>query len=158
MPEPPKLEPPKVVQAPRIEEAKSAPPPPPANIASAPPAAAPAAVDVPSFVFEGGKPVQTSSDPIQIYKSLIEYTLRSGWDRPEDIEDHSFEVDVEVSVDSSGRIDNPVWKRGSGNKRWDDSVRRAVANARGVDRPPPAHFPPRILVRFDVAATEAVAQ
>jgi outer membrane biosynthesis protein TonB len=154
--EPPKLDTPKVVQAPRIEEPKMAPPPP--TMAEAPPAAAPPPVDVPSFVFEGGKAVESTSDPVQIYKSLIEYSLRSRWDRPGDIDDHSFEADVEVSVDSTGQIDNPVWKQSSGNKRWDDSVRLALANTRGVDRPPPAHFPSRVVVRFDVAETEAVAQ
>jgi hypothetical protein len=157
-PEPPKLDIPKVVQAPRIEEPKAAPPPPPSTMASAPPAAAPPTVDVPSFVFEGGKAVETTSDPIQLYKSLIEYSLRSRWDRPSDIEDHSFEAQVEVSVDSTGQIGNSVWMKGSGNKRWDDSVRRALTNAQGVDRPPPAHFPPRVVVRFDVAEEEAVAQ
>jgi hypothetical protein len=98
-------------------------------------------VDVPSFVFEGGKAVESTSDPVQIYKSLVEYSLRSRWDRPEDIEDHDFVAEVEVAVDSSGQIDNPLWKKSSGNKRWDDSVRRALANAKRMDRPPPPHFP-----------------
>lgn len=157
-PEPPRIDPPKMVQAPRIEEAKAPPPQaPPPNLVAAPAAAAPPPVDVPSFAFEGGKPVETSSDPVQVYKSLVEYALRSHWDRPEDIQDHSFVAEVEVSVDSDGQINDPVWKRGSGNKRWDDSVRRALATASGVDRPPPPHFPSRVTVRFDVALTESVA-
>ena len=131
---------------------------PPASVAVAPPVVAPAAVDVPSFVFEGGKAVETSSDPVQIYKSLIEYSLRSRWDRPEDIDDHAFVAEVEVSVDATGRIENPVWKKGSGNTRWDDSVRHALVNTKGVDRPPPAHFPAHVVVRFDVVATEAIGQ
>jgi outer membrane biosynthesis protein TonB len=155
--EPPKLEIPKIVQAPKIEEPKAAPQA-LASMAVAPPVAAPPSVDVPSFVFEGGKAVESTSDPVQIYKSLVEYSLRSRWDRPGDIDDHSFEADVEVSVDSSGQIDNPVWKRGSGNRRWDDSVRHALASTRGVDRPPPARFPSRVVVRFDVVEAEPVAQ
>jgi TonB family protein len=83
--------------------------------------------------------------------------LRSRWDRPEDIEDRSFVAEVEVAVDSSGQIDNPLWKKSSGNKRWDDSVRRALANAKRMDHPPPPHFPARVVVRFDVVETEAIA-
>lgn len=156
--EPPKLDPPKMAAAPRIEEAKAPPPQAPPPSVTAAPSAAPAPVDVPSFVFEGGKAVQTTSDPVQIYKGLIEYTLRSHWARPEDMEDHSFEADVEVSVDSNGQIQDPVWKRSSGNKRWDETVRQALANTGGVDRPPPPHFPVRVVIRFDVAQGEAVAE
>jgi outer membrane biosynthesis protein TonB len=155
--EPPKLDIPKMVQAPKIEEPKAALQAPP-SMAVAPPVAAPPSVDVPSFVFEGGKAVESTSDPVQIYKSLVEYSLRSRWDRPGDIDDQSFVAEVEVSVDTSGQIDNPVWKKGSGNKRWDDSVRRALAVAKGVDRPPPARFPSRVLVRFDVVEAEPIAQ
>jgi hypothetical protein len=155
--EPPKIEQPKVVQAPKIEEQKAATPP-PSEVVAAPPVAAPAAVDVPSFVFEGGKAVESTSDPVQIYKGLIEYSLRSHWQRPGDIDDHSFEADIEVSVDSTGQIESPVWKRASGNKRWDDSIKHALAEAQSVDRPPPPHFPSRVVVRFDVVQAEPIAQ
>jgi hypothetical protein len=157
--EPPKLETPKIVQAPKMEEPKAvvqqAPPP---SMAVAPPAAAPPSVDVPSFVFEGGKPVETTSDPVQIYKGLIEYSLRSHWNRPEDVDDQAFVAEVEVSVDSSGQIGGPVWKKTSGNNRWDDSVRRTLATSKGVGRPPPPHFPSRVVVRFDVVEGEPIAQ
>jgi outer membrane biosynthesis protein TonB len=161
--EPPKLEHPKLVQAPKVEERKMdepkpAPEAPPASVAVAPPAFAPPSVDVPSFVFEGGKAVETSSDPVQIYKSLVESSLRSRWNRPEEPDDHAFVAEVEVSVDSSGQIVNPVWKKSSGNKAWDDSVRQALASAGGVDRPPPAHFPSRVVIRFDVVPAEPIVQ
>src|SRR5258706_330746 len=130
---PPKVETPKTAQAPKIN--------PPKETAGAPPsmapAAAPAAVEMPSFSFEGGKEVQTSSDPGQIYKGLVEYSLRSRWNRPEDIDDHAYVAEVEVSVDGTGQITDPVWKKGSGDKRWDDSVRMAIAAAKGVDHAPP---------------------
>jgi outer membrane biosynthesis protein TonB len=155
--EPPKLETPKIVQAPKIEEPKAAMQAPPPTVAEAAPVAAPPSVEVPSFVFEGGKAVETTSDPAQIYKSLIEHSLRTRWDRPEDIDDHAFVAEVEVAVDASGQIENPVWKSSSGNKRWDDSVRKALANTKGVDRPPPTHFPARVVVRFDVVEAEPIA-
>ena len=154
----PKIETPKLVEAPKIEESKAVSQAPPPSMTVAPPVAAPPAVEVPSFVFEGGKPVETTSDPDQIYKSLIEYSLRSRWDRPEDIDDHAYVAEVAVSVNAAGQIENPVWEKGSGNKRWDDSVRRALASVKRVDRPPPAHFPSRVVVRFDVVEAEPVAQ
>jgi outer membrane biosynthesis protein TonB len=156
--EPPKLEPPKIVQAPKIEETKAPPQAPPPQVAVAPPVAAPPPVEVPSFVFEGGKAVETTSDPVQIYKSLVEYSLRSHWDRPDDIDDHDFVAEVKVSVDSTGQISFLGLTKSSGNKRWDDSVRRALAKVTSMDRPPPAKFPNIVTVRFDVVALEAIAQ
>ena len=54
-PDKPKVEPPKVA-----EETKPAPP------VAAPPVVAPPAVEVPSFEFEGGKAVNSESDPVQL--------------------------------------------------------------------------------------------
>jgi hypothetical protein len=147
--EPHKVEPPKVAVAPQIEPRKVEAPPAAAAVA-APPPVAPPATDVPSFVFEGGKAVETSSDPGQIYKGFVEYALRSKWDRPADIADKDFVAEVEVAIDRAGRLSQPEWKRGSGNKRWDDSVRAALAATTSLSRPPPMNFPPRVLVRFDV--------
>lgn len=147
--EPPKVETPKVAVAPPVEAPKTAAPP-PVNTVAAPPPVAPPAVDVPSFVFEGGKAVETSSDPGQIYKGFVEYALRSKWNRPADLADKDFVAEIEVAIDRSGRLSQPEWKRGSGNQRWDDSVRAALASTTSINRPPPTNFPPRVLVRFDV--------
>src|ERR1035441_10087764 len=57
--EPPKLETPKIVQAPKVEDPKATPQAPPPSVAAAPPVFAPPSVDVPSFVFEGGKAVES---------------------------------------------------------------------------------------------------
>ncbi len=156
--EPPKVEVPKMAEAPKVEAPKAATQAPPASGLAAPPAVAPPAVDVGSFTFEGGKAVESSSDPSQVYKGLLEYSLRSHWDRPTDMEDHTFVAEVEVAVDHSGQISDPVWKKGSGDKRWDDSVRQALAKTKSMTRTPPPNFPPRVVVRFDVAPGEAVTQ
>jgi hypothetical protein len=47
--------------------------------------------------------VQTSSDPVQLYKGFVEYTLRSKWNRPLDMDDASFVAEVEVNVDRKRR-------------------------------------------------------
>jgi outer membrane biosynthesis protein TonB len=150
----PKAEAPKTVA--KIDVPRETTPPPPSAAPAAPPAVAPAAVDVPSFSFEGGKPVVSTSDPVQLYKGLLEYSLRSKWDRPEDMDDGSFAAEVEISVDRSGQILDPVWKKSSNNKRWDESVRQALATTKSVNRPPPTNFPPRVVVRFDVVESEPV--
>ena len=154
-PEKPKVEPPKVVEKPKVvEESKVAPPP-----TMAPPTVAPPAAELPSFEFEGGKAVETSSDPIQLYKGAVEYALRSKWQRPDNMADDNFVAEVEMSIGRDGRISNPQWEKGSGNTRWDDSVRQALAAVTHMDRPPPTNFPPRILVRFDVQEeTETIEQ
>jgi TonB family protein len=140
--EPPK-EPPKVVQAPKMEEAKAAP-------TTAPPVVAPPATELPSFDFDGGRAVETSSDPVQIYRGLLEYAFRSKWDRPEDMNDDKYVAEVQVSVSPDGQISNAQWEKGSGNTTWDDSVRKAIAAVKSMDRPPPTNFPPAITIRFDV--------
>jgi len=152
------VETPKLAEAPKMEAPKAVAqaPPPPATMA-APPAVAPPATEVAAFVFEGGKAVESSSDPVQLYKGLLEYSLRSRWDRPEDMEDQSFVAEVEVAVNHAGQIADPVWKKSSGDKRWDDTVRQAIARTQSVNRAPPTNFPSRVVVRFDVVASEPVA-
>jgi outer membrane biosynthesis protein TonB len=154
--ETPKVETPKVVEKPKMmEEAKAAPPP----STVAPPTVAPPAAELPSFEFEGGKTVETSSDLVQLYKGAVEYALRSKWNRPDNIADDSFVAEVEVSVDRKGQISHPEWKKGSGDQRWDDSVRQAIAAVKEMDRPPPTNFPPRVTIRFDVKEeTETISQ
>jgi len=46
-------------------------------------------------------------------------------------------------------------KKGSGDKSWDDSVRKALASVKVINRAPPKGFPEKVMVRFDVLpATE----
>lgn len=154
--EPPKVETPKVVEKPReMEEAKAAPPP----ATEAPPTVAPPAAELPSFEFEGGKTVETSSDPVKLYQGALEYTLRSKWNRPDDLPDDKYVAEVDVTVSRAGGISNPVWRKSSGDPKWDDSVRQAIAAVKGMDRTPPTNFPSQVLVRFDVQdETEPISQ
>ncbi len=163
---------PKVLPKPKVEEAKvdvpepakvakieaprSTAPPPPSS--AAPPAVAPPPAELPAFEFDGGKAVVTSSDPVQLYKGLLESSLRFNWDRPKDVDDHTNVAEVEVAVDKAGKITTPVWKKTSGQKQWDESVRLAIANTKKMSLPPPSNFPPRVVVRFDVEALVPVGQ
>jgi len=115
------------------------------------PVAAPAPAEMPALTFDdGGKTVQTEKDPMALYRSFVEFSLRSRWDRPTDMADERYVAEVEVAVDAAGRISDPRWKRESGNARWDASVMEAITQARKLDRSPPAGFPVRLTVRFDV--------
>lgn len=116
----------------------------------APPPAAPPPVDLPSFGFDGGRSVRTASDPVELYRGLVEHSLRSRWDRPADVADRYFVAEIEVGVDRKGGITASEWKRRSGHPRWDASVQAALAATRSIPRPPPTNFPPRVTIRFDV--------
>ena len=170
-PEPPKEKPPEPkVETPKTDQAnKMNVPQPKVDTASAPPpaaglvppAAAPAAVSLPAFSFsDGAKAVETISDPNGIYKALVEHTLRSRWNRPEDIADDTYVAEIELSVDSKGRVADTRWSKGSGDKRWDDSVKTVIAQTKVISKPPPKGFPEKFLVRFDVetSRTETLIQ
>ena len=149
-PEKSKIEPPNVVQpkieAPKMaEEAKPAAPP-----VVAPPVVAPPSVDVPSFEFEGGKAVNSESDPVQLYKGYMEYALRSKWNRPDNMEDDKYVAEVQVHVDKAGSLSNVQWQKGSGNDQWDQSVKNVFKLVQSIDRRPPTNFPPQVTIRFDV--------
>jgi TonB family protein len=160
----PKAEPPKTDQAnkvnlpqPKVDTASA--PPPAAGLV--PPAAAPPAVSLPAFSFsDGAKAVETISDPNGIYKALVEHTLRSRWNRPEDIADDTYVAEIELNVDSKGRVADSRWLKGSGDKRWDDSVKAVIAQTKVISRPPPKGFPEKFVVRFDVetSRTEPLIQ
>jgi TonB C terminal len=149
----PRVETPKIAEKPKVVEETKAPPP-----VIAPPVAPPAAV-LPSFDFGGGKAVETSSDPMQIYKGALEYAFLSKWNRPDNLTDDNFVAEVQISVDRDGQISKPRWEKGSGNPLWDESVHKAVAAVKSMDRPPPTNFPSQVVVRFDVRdETESVIQ
>ena len=147
-PEPPKVQPPKIdvpKEPPKYVEPKVAAPP-----TVAPPVVAPPSVDVPSFEFEGGKVVKTESDPVQLYKGYVEYMLRAKWNRPENLDDSAFVAEVAVNVDKQGGISQPNWLKGSGDAKWDQTVKDVFKVVNKIDRRPPTNFPPVVTIRFDV--------
>ena len=59
-------------------------------------------------------------------------------------------VEVEVTIDKQGRLSDPDFVKGSGDDKWDQSVRNVFAIINQIDRPPPTNFPSRVTIRFDV--------
>jgi outer membrane biosynthesis protein TonB len=153
--ETPKVETPKVVEKPKeVEEARIAPPP-----SAGLPTVAPPAAELPSFEFEGGKAVETSSDAVQVYKGFLEYALRSKWNRPDNLADDNYVAEVDIAVNRAGDVSDPVLRKGSGDPKWDESVRKVFAAVNHLDHPPPTNFPPRVTIRFDVQGeTEPILQ
>ncbi len=154
--EPPKIEEPKVVAAPKpVEEARAALAPAVTQPTIAPPAAA-----LPSLEFGGGEVVESSSDPVELYRGAMEYAFRSKWNRPQDMNDGDWAVEVAVSIGRDGKVGDIQWQKGSGNQQWDDSVHQALAALKSMDRPPPTNFPSHVTIRFDVQEndTESVLQ
>jgi TonB family protein len=147
-----KVEPPKLAELPKsiaiappkLESARS-----PVDTA---PSIAPAAVSVPAFEFNDGAHDVQTGDASTVYKGLVELALRSHWTRPEDIDDGQFTAEVELTVDADGQVERSRWLRGSGDPRWDNSVKAAVAQTKSISHQPPKGFPSSFIVRFDVEA------
>jgi outer membrane biosynthesis protein TonB len=153
--QPKAAEPPKVAVPEPVRVASAAPPP------SVAPAAAPPAASLAAFDFnDGAKEVQTTTDKNVLYKGLVEAALRTHWTRPEGLADSDFVAEVEVAVDPAGKLASYNWLKGSGNKRWDDSVKTALAQTKAFSHAPPKGFPDKFLVRFDVEVlrTEPLVQ
>ena len=147
---------PKPVDLPKVAEAPQQSAPPTATA----PVVAPAASDVADFNFnDGAKAVNSESDPVQLYKGYIEYSLRSKWNRPENLPDDNYAVEVAVSVDKQGNLSEPRWLKGSGDPHWDASVKDVFKLVDHIDRRPPTNFPSQVTIRFDVQEeTEPVMQ
>jgi len=152
--EPPKLEPPKVEPPKMVETHREAAPP-----VVAPPVVAPSTTELPSFDFDGGKVVETSSDPVQLYKGFVEYSLRSKWNRPDDVADDNYVAEMDLAIDRKGNILDTRWKKSSGDAQWDHSIQEVFNVVKNIGRPPPTNFPPHIIIRFDVQPeTEPIMQ
>jgi hypothetical protein len=118
--------------------------------------AAPAAAIVSDFSFsDGAKANQTITDPNGIYKSIVEHAMKSHWVRDESIDDSQLVADVEIEVDSKGRITDTKWVALSGNAKWDAAVKNAVAQTKALSKGPPKGFPSKFIVRFDVESIKS---
>src|ERR1041385_4272639 len=154
-PEEPKPEQPKPAEAPKATAPPKVETAAPARTDLAP-AVAPAAAVLPSMDFnDGAHEVQSISDPNGIYKALIEHTLRSRWNRPEDMADDNFAAEIELNIDRSGKVTNYRWLSGSGGARWDNSVETMLAEIQTISKAPPKGFPEKVIVRFDVESQKA---
>lgn len=154
-PEEPKPEQPKQEAKANIPQPKvvTAAPPPPAAVAAE---AAPAAVALPSFAFDDGAIQVKALDQMSAYKDLIEHTLHSYWNRPEDESDDNYSAKVQLTIDpKSGYVEDSQWVSGSGDPRWDQTVKEAVAQLKTIGKQPPKNFPSTFVVRFDVASENA---
>jgi outer membrane biosynthesis protein TonB len=142
---------PKIASAPPRAAPVTAPNP-SASTLTAPPAAAPPPAVLPDFVFsDGAKQVISSTNaPIDLYKSLVEFAIRSNWQRPEGTSDAQYIAEAQVSIDPAGRITHYQLSKGSGDKTWDKTVMQAMGLTKSISRPPPKGFPETFTVRFDV--------
>ena len=163
-----KPKPPPKPPEPKIEDKPKELPktPPPVKFATAAPAApvnapaprtvavdqeAPEASVKADFAFsDGATAVQASSNPVEVYRGMVESTLRSRWVRPDGIEDQTFVAEVEVALGADGQISTHQIRKTSGNSKWDDSVKQVFSRVRSLGRPPPQGFPQKMMVRFDV--------
>lgn len=131
---------------------KFIPPPAAADVAAAPP---PVMIGGGDFTFNQAD----LNDPVVHYKQQVETALRAKWERPADILDLAYVAEVEVAIDAAGKLMGSDWKKGSGDAKWDESVRRVLAMVKNFNHPPPKGFPGRVLVRFDVQQeTESIIQ
>lgn len=154
-------EPPKQAETPKVAQNKPAEPTakpdtspnPPPRSDSGPVSVAPAAAIASDVEIYTDKEVVTSADPNTIYKASVERTLRANWNRPEDLADENFVAQVELSLDPTGKILNSQWIQGSGNDRWDSSVRKALAATKAVGNRPKG-FPDKFTVKFDVESRQ----
>ena len=136
---------------PQVAPPRAVVPAPSASANLAPPPVAPPPGQVAGFNFsDGAKVVESSSDPVQLFKGFVEFTLRSKWQRPEGLQDSDYIAEVELKISKDGQVTGSEWRRGSGHAAWDQSVRQAVAQTPRLGRVPPKGFPDRVVVRCDV--------
>jgi TonB family protein len=151
-PEPPKpVEPPKIVESPKMADNTPKPAaPPPAELPST---VAPPPAELPSMDFGGGRDVE-SADPVHVYKDYMERTLKAKWDKPENMDDDNYVVEMGVTVDKDGQLGAAVMQKSSGNQKWDDAVKQVFNVVKNFDQPPPTNFPTAVTIRFDVQLEE----
>lgn len=123
------------------------PTPSPSNV---PPAVdAPEAADAPEMFIPAAPTGPVITDKIERYRAVIQGAYLAVWDKPPGPDDANYAADVEISVDSRGRISDPKFIKGSGDTKWDATVKDALAKVKEIGEAPPDKFPQRFTVRFD---------
>ena len=147
-PEKPKVEQPKETpkETPKVVETSK----PAAPAPAAPPTVAPPPSEGPAIEGFYGATVNSENDPVQLYKGYMEYVLRQKWNRPEDMADDNYVAEVAVNVDKAGNLTQSQWLKGSGDAKWDQTVKDVFKVVPSIDRRPPTNFPPQVTIRFDV--------
>ncbi len=152
--EPAKVETKSVEQAKASAAPKVAPPPvvdTSANVAAPPPA-------MPTIDFGDLVAKTDSGDGREAYRQHIENAIRARWSRPDNVPDIGYVAEVNVYIDTLGKVTRYEMAKTSGEARWDDSVKKAVEATKTIGRTPPNGFPDHFLVRFDtVPTTETIA-
>ncbi len=110
---------------------------------------APNASDVPEMFIPAAPTGPVITDKIERYRAVIQGAYLAVWDKPPGPDDANYAADVEISVDSRGRISDPKFIKGSGDSKWDATVKDALAKVKEVGEAPPDKFPQRFTVRFD---------
>lgn len=134
-----------------------APEPPPPDMSAPPPPAAPDAVDAPEVIIVAPEASNTKLDPIETYKWYVKNAFESAWIKPDGNDDLGFSAEVGVRIKPDGTV-STVFSKGSGDAKWDLSVKKAIASVKKVDPAPPEKFPSEFTVRFDAVEETAPAQ
>ena len=80
-------------------------------------------------------------------------TLREHYSLVE-LPDDNYTAEVAVNVDRDGNLSQPQWLKGSGDPKWDASVKEVFKVVSNIGKPPPTNFPPQVTIRFDVQLEE----
>jgi hypothetical protein len=74
--------------------------------------------------------VNSESDPVQLYKGYMEYAC-AEMEPAGQPGGRQLRGEVQVDVDRQGNLSNPVWQKGSGDNKWDDSVKAVFKEGDG---------------------------
>ncbi len=121
---------------------------PPKAIINDQPAIAPAANVLPAFNFDdGAKQVETINNPIDLYKSYIEYIIHENWKPPENL-DESFLTRISIQLDKKGKIVDYKVESSIGDLIWQKSIDDVLKSIKQF-KAPPTNFPMIFEIRFD---------
>ena len=129
------------VNVPQIQEEKQV-----VKSKSSEPTVAPNVVQLPSFdFFDGAKKINSTNDPIELYRLYLESNIKSAWQVP----DNDGVVNAEITIDSKGKITSTKILNFT-DLIWEMSVSQALSKIEKFSKEPPTNFPKRFTIRFDI--------